>query len=156
MLRNFIRYTGLVLILLVFIGSGVQKLATPSVGAALLAKSNFPRMVAVTGITLSPSDYIHLIRATGVIFVSFSLFILLGVGRSFFAFLMAIGMVIITAAFYLDLDNPSATSEANVQHIFKNVSIIGALLFVAGSGHRSHRYKQARGPAEGDRAKKNN
>ncbi|KAK7200762.1 hypothetical protein NESM_000134400 [Novymonas esmeraldas] len=156
MLRNLLRYTGLILVLLIFIASGVHKLAAPSVGAALLAKSNFPRMLAVIGVSLSPSEYVHVIRATGVIFVSFSLFILLGVGRSFFSFLMAIGTVIITVAFYIDLDHPSATTEENMQHILKNISITGALLFVSGSGHRSRRYSQARVSSEGDRSKKNN
>ncbi|KPA82256.1 putative mitochondrial hypothetical protein [Leptomonas pyrrhocoris] len=146
MLRNLIRYTGLALIVLIFIASGVQKLAAPSIGAALLSKSNFPRMLSWVGLSLSPSQYLNLIRATGAIFVSFSLFILLGVGRSFFSFLLAIGTVVITIAFHVDLDAPASTSEENAQHVLKNVALIGALLFVSGSGHRSRRYMNARSP----------
>ncbi|KAG5467853.1 hypothetical protein LSCM4_00939 [Leishmania orientalis] len=156
MLRNLIRYTGLVLVLLVFIFSGIDKLAAPSVSAALLAKSNFPRMLATMGIQLSPTECIHVVRAVGVTCVSFSLFILLGVGRSFFSFLMAIGMVIATVALYVDFDYPLATSEENTKHILENMSIAGALLFVSGSGHRSRRYSQARVASDSDRAKKSN
>ncbi|KPI90461.1 hypothetical protein ABL78_0391 [Leptomonas seymouri] len=154
MLRNLIRYTGLVLMVLIFISSGVHKLATPSVGAALLAKSNFPRMLSWVGLSLSPPQYVILIRATGLIFVSFSLFILLGVGRSFFSFLLAIGTVIITVAFNLDLNHPQNTSEVNVQQILKDVAIAGALLFVAGSGHRSRRYNEAKVASQESNKKK--
>lgn len=154
MLRNLIRYTGLVLIVLIFIASGVHKLAAPSVGAALVAKSNFPRMLSLVGVKLSPPQYVSLIRATGVIFVSFSLFILLGVGRSFFSFLLAVGTVIITVAFFIDFDHPEKTSEENVQRIMANLSIVGALLFVAGSGHRSRRYIEAKVASEESRKKK--
>lgn len=153
-MRNLIRYTGLVLIVLIFIASGVHKLAAPSVGAALLAKSNFPRMLSWVGLSLSAPQYISLIRVTGVIFVSFSLFILLGVGRSFFAFLLAVGTVVITVAFYIDFDHPEYTKEENVQHILKNMAIVGALLFVSGSGHRSRRYMEAK-VANAESKKKN-
>ncbi|CAG9582085.1 conserved hypothetical protein [Leishmania major strain Friedlin] len=156
MLRNLIRYVGLVLVLLFFITNGIDKLAAPSVGAAFLAKSNFPRMVAKMGIKLSPSEYIYVVRTAGVMSVTFSLFILLGVGRSFFSFLMAIGMILTTVAFYVDLDYPFDTAEENVHHILKNASLVGALLFVTGSGHRSRRYSQARVAPDSSRAKKNN
>lgn len=154
MLRNLIRYTGLVLVVLIFIASGVHKLAVPSVGAALLAKSNFPRMLSWVGLSLSPPQYVSLIRATGVIFVSFSLFILLGVGRSFFSFLLAMGTIVITIAFYIDFDHIEDISEENVQHILKNISIIGALLFIAASGHRSSRYIEAKVANEENKKKK--
>lgn len=154
MLRNLIRYSGLVLIVLVFVASGVHKLAAPSVGAALLSKSNFPRMLSLVGVSLSPPQYVSLIRATGVIFVSFSLFILLGVGRSFFSFLLAMGTIVITVAFFVDFDHPESTSEENWQHILTNLSIVGALLFVAGSGHRSRRYIEAKVASEENRKKK--
>ncbi|CBZ30318.1 conserved hypothetical protein [Leishmania mexicana MHOM/GT/2001/U1103] len=156
MLRNLLRYVGLVLVLLFFIASGIEKLAAPSVGAAFLSKSNFPRMLIKMGVRLSPSEYIHVVRLAGVMCVSFSLFILLGVGRSFFSFVMATGMIIATVAFYVDLDYPFDTPEENVQHILKNASIVGALLFVTGSGHRSRRYNQARVARDNERAKKNN
>ncbi|CAJ1007797.1 hypothetical protein Q4I28_003110 [Leishmania naiffi] len=155
MLRDLLRYTGLTLVLLVFITSGIDKLASPSVGAAQLAKSKFPRMLAAMGATLSPSEYIHLVRGTGVICVCFSLFILLGVGRSFFSFLMAIGMIISTVAFYVDYDYPLAITEGNIQHMLKNMSVAGALLFVSGSGHRSRRYTQACDAKGNTQARKN-
>ncbi|KAG5493948.1 hypothetical protein JKF63_01780 [Porcisia hertigi] len=156
MLRNLIRYTGLTLVLLIFIVSGIDKLAAPSVSAAHLAKSNFPRMIAVMGIKLSPAEYVHLIRATGVLFVSSSLFILLGVGRTFFSLLMALSMMITTLAFYVDFDEPLASSEENLQNLLKNLSMVGALLFVSGSGQRSRRYTQAYAARDTDRAKKSN
>ncbi|KAG5468254.1 hypothetical protein LSCM1_02232 [Leishmania martiniquensis] len=155
MLRNLIRYTGLVLVLLAFIFSGIDKLAAPTVGAALLAKSNFPRMLAAMGMRLSPTECIHVVRAVGAISVSFSLFILLGVGRSFFSFVLAVGVFIATVALYVDVDYPLATSEENAKHILHNLSVAGALLFVSGSGHRSRRYSQARVASDSDRAKKN-
>ncbi|GET92271.1 hypothetical protein, conserved [Leishmania tarentolae] len=156
MLRNLIRYVGLVLVLLLFIFSGIDTLAAPSVGAAFLAKSSFPHMLATMGFTLSPSEYVYVVRSAGVMSVSFSLFILLGVGRSFFSFLMAAGMMIATVAFYVDFDYPFDSLQENVTHILKNTSIVGALLFVTASGHRSRRYNQARAANDNDRAKKNN
>lgn len=154
MVRNLMRYTSLVLIVLIFIVSGIYKLAVPSVGAALLAKSNFPRMLSWVGVTLSPPQYVSLIRATGAIFVSFSLFILLGVGRSFFSFLLAMSTIVITIAFYIDFDRIEDTSEENVQQILKNISIVGALLFVSGSGHRSRRYIDAKVANEENKKKR--
>lgn len=144
MIRNFLRYIGLLCILAVYIASGLQKITQPALSAALLAKSNFPRMLNVVGVTLTPHEYTYLIQATGAIFVSFSLFILLGVGRSFFSFLLAIGTVIITLAFHVNLENPQETSEEQLQHVFKNLSIVGAFLFVSGSGHRRGQYSRAR------------
>ncbi|EPY28542.1 DoxX [Strigomonas culicis] len=152
--KNLIRYLGLILILIPYIGSGLQKITNPAVGAALLAKSNFPKMLALGDIHLGMSEYIYLIQATGVIFLTFSLFILLAVGRSFFCFLMAIGTLIITVAFHMNWENPLETSEQDLIHVSKNLALTGAFLFVCGSGHRSRKYSRAHAEVEKQQSSK--
>ncbi|ORC93597.1 DoxX [Trypanosoma theileri] len=144
-MRTFLRYLGLLFILAVFIASGLQQIVNPSVGAALLAKSNFPQMLQMLGVQyrLRAVDYTAVIQATGAVFLGFSLFILLGVGRGFFAFMLALGTIVVTIAFHVNLENPRATTENDLFHVMKNLSITGALLFVAGSGHRSHNFSKA-------------
>ncbi|EPY40060.1 DoxX [Angomonas deanei] len=152
--RNLLRYVGLILILAIYVVSGLHKIMDPSAGAAMLAKSNFPKMIAPLGVVLGMEEFIYVIQATGVIFLSFSLFILLGVGRSFFSFLMAIGTIIITVAFFVNLDDPLNVTEENGIHIMQNLGLVGGFLFVAGSGHRSQKYSKAHQEAQHN-AKKN-
>ncbi|KAF8276981.1 hypothetical protein BCY84_18964 [Trypanosoma cruzi cruzi] len=149
-LRSAIRYIGLVQILLIFIASGFQQISNPAVSAALLAKSNFPKMLKMAGVgyRLSASEYTTLIQASGALFLGFSLFILLGVGRCFFAFMLALSTVLVTIAFHVDPENPAKTSNTDFFHVLKNISIVGALLFVAGSGQRTHRFSRAHQEAE--------
>lgn len=154
--KNLIRYLGLILILLPYIGSGLQKITSPSIGAVLLAKSNFPKMLAWVDIHLGMNEYMYVIQGTGVIFLTFSLFILLAVGRSFFCFLMAIGTLIMTVSFHMNWENPMATSEQDLIHVSKNLALTGAFLFVCGSGHRSRKYSQAHAENEKQQHKKNN
>ncbi|KEG13555.1 DoxX [Trypanosoma grayi] len=144
-LRGGIRYIGLVLILIVYIASGLQNISNPSVSAALLAKSNFSKMLQMMGVdyTLRAADYTAVVQATGAVFLGFSLFILLGVGRCFFAFMLALATAVVTVTFHVNLENPLRISDNDLFHCMKNISVIGALLFVAGSGHRTHRYTQA-------------
>ncbi|KAH9577588.1 hypothetical protein LSM04_008760 [Trypanosoma melophagium] len=155
-MRTALRYLGLFLILAVFITSGLQEIVNPSIGAALLAKSNFPQMLQMLGVQyrLHAADYTAIIQATGAIFLGFSLFILLGVGRGFFAFMLAMGTIVVTLAFHVNLENPMATRESEVFHIMKNLSITGALLFVAGSGHRSHNFSKAHREVHQEQKKK--
>ncbi|RNF14407.1 DoxX [Trypanosoma conorhini] len=155
-LRSAIRYLGLILILLIFIATGFQHISNPSVSAALLAKSQFPRMLKMTGVEyrLSASDYALFIQASGALFLAFSLFILLGVGRCFFALLLAMSTLLLTVAFHVNIDDPMRISNNDLFQLMKNLSIVGALLFVAGSGQRSHRYSKAYKEAEIEKKKR--
>lgn len=152
-IRNVLRYTGLMLIVAIFIVSGLFKITDPGVGAAMLAQSNFPHIVSLAGVQLDAEQYRLIIQATGVIFVSFSLFILLGVGRSFFAFLLAMGTVFITVCFFVDLDDPLGATVEKQQRCMSNLAIVGGFLFIAGSGTRSRQYAQARERAAQEKKK---
>ncbi|RNF10349.1 DoxX [Trypanosoma rangeli] len=148
--RSAIRYFGLILILIPFIAAGFQLISNPAVSAVLLAKSNFPKMLKMAGVEyrLSASDYAVLTQAFGALLLAFSLFILLGVGRCFFALLLVISTFVLTVAFHVNLDDPMKITDSDLFQLMKNVSIIGALLFVAGSGRLSHRYSMAYKEAE--------
>lgn len=133
-----LRFVGLILLLTIFIASGYFKIVAPKDQAAYLSKSNFPlifnEVTKLAGVSykLAPQDYVLIIQAAGGIFVSLSAFIILGVGRSFFAFLLALGTAFITVCFHLNITNPALTSKDDQVHVLKNLAIIGGLLYVAG------------------------
>lgn len=136
------RFIGLVFLVAVFVASGLNKILTPTEPAGYLAKSNFPLIfnealkLVDLKYKLTTQDFILLIRVTGGIFVSFSAFIILGVGRSFFSYLLALFLAFITVSFHVSLPNVAATSVNDQIQVLKNLAIIGGLLFVAGSGSR--------------------
>lgn len=138
----FLRFVGIVCLLTIFVLSGYNKIVNTKEAATYLSKSNFPfffaKVIAPLGINykLTSADYTLLIQATGGIFIAFSGFIFLGVGRRFFSFLLAVGLVFITACFHVDVKNPAATKEAEMIHALKNLAIIGGLLIVASGSRR--------------------
>jgi uncharacterized membrane protein YphA (DoxX/SURF4 family) len=133
------RFIGLVFLVAVFVLSGYNKIVDPTGPANYLAKSNFPLIVNEAlklvdiKYKLTAQDYVLLIRVTGGIFVSFSAFIVLNVGRSFFSFLLALFLAFITVSFHVTLPKPETTPVADQIQVLKNLAIIGGLLFVAGS-----------------------
>lgn len=144
MIRNLLCYIGLMMMMSLYILSGISNITNPEAGAAVLFGSNFPLMLSKVGITLNRDEYILLVRASGVIFLSLSLFILLGVGRCFFVFLLAVCTAVITVAFHVNLEDPMDTSMENQFHFMKNTAIIGSLLFVSGSCYPGRQYAAAR------------
>lgn len=139
------RFIGLVFLVAVFVLSGYNKIVDPTGPASYLAKSNFPLIfnealkLVDLKYKLTSQDYVLLIRVTGGIFVSFSAFIVLNVGRSFFSFLLALFLAFITVSFHVTLPKPETTPVAEQIQVLKNLAIIGGLLFVAGSGSRSRK-----------------
>jgi uncharacterized membrane protein YphA (DoxX/SURF4 family) len=140
--RNMLRFLGLISLVAIFAASGYFKIVSPQGSATYLAKSNFPMIVnealklAQLKYKLTANDYVLIIQATGGIFVSFSAFIVLNIGRRFFSFLLAMGLVFITACFHVNIANPAATSQEEQIQVLKNLAIVGGLLVVAGTGPR--------------------
>lgn len=147
MFRSLVRYFGLILILLIFVVTGLQNIQNPTVAASLLAKSNLPKLLQLAGVEyrLRPTDYALLVQASGAAFVGFSLFVLLNVGRGFFAFLLALCTIAVTVIFHVNLKSPTTMSNAEFFHLLKNVSITGAMFFIAAN------YKQQRRVVTGGR-----
>lgn len=132
-----LRFLGLVCLLTVFLASGYNKVTAPKEQAVYLSKSNFGVIFSAVakqiGISykLTPADYVLLVQVAGTVFISFSLFILLGVGRSFFSILLALGLAFITVCFHVNIANPAATPVPEIIQVLKNLSIFGGLLYVA-------------------------
>ncbi|KAG8340344.1 hypothetical protein ERJ75_001414900 [Trypanosoma vivax] len=138
MICVLIRLIGLTLTVALFVACGFQCITNPAVTSAMLARSNFPKLLQLAGVqhTLTAEEYTLIVQGTGAALVGFSLFVVLGVGRSFFAFLLAVLFAAVTVVFHINLSNPMSISEANALHVAKNVSIVGALLFVTGTPSR--------------------
>ncbi|AAZ10844.1 uncharacterized protein TEOVI_000666300 [Trypanosoma equiperdum] len=152
-----VSYFGLIFLLTVFIASGVQIMMYPTSGAMMLAKSNFPKLLEMAGIQyrLSVAEYTMVVQGIGASCIGFSLLMLLGVGRSFFAFLLAVLVSLLTLAFHIDLRAPTKMSETNAFQVLKNAAIFGGLMFVAGSSGRSRAAPRAATNATGKEKKKN-
>lgn len=146
-LRSVVRYIGLMMILALYIDAGVEQLLHPDVGASRLVNSYFPYYLEVAGVHLPFSHYRQLIQATGAAFLSLSIFVLLGVGRGFFAFLLAMGTLCATLVFFVDPRNPQAVRPEQQAMILVNTAIAGGLLCVTGSVHR---LRKRREPVERD------
>lgn len=141
--RNALRYLGLMMILALYVVAGTECLTNPTAGVAALSRSNLPLLVRRGGFSLTTDDYRELVRGTGIAFLSCSLLIMLGVGRGFFAFVLAAATVAITVLFFVNIDNPMATSPDHMTMILISSAVTGGLLFVAGSGHRKRRAADA-------------
>lgn len=139
-LPHSMRFIGLLLLVAIFAVSGYFKITAPDAAALKLSKSSFPYLfnealkLATLKYKLTAADYVLLIRATGGIFVAFSAFIVLNIGRRFFSFLLALFLAFITVSMHLTLPKVDATPMDEQVQVLKNLAIIGGLLFVAGSG----------------------
>lgn len=143
MFRAAIRFLGLICMTSAFVISGLHKITDASMEAVQLSKTSFPYMMVKANVSLSAHDYVLIEQAVGALYVIFSLFIILGVGRAFFSFLLALLLTLVTVAYHVDINSTRYIQHSHILPFLKNLSMIGGLLFVAGSGRRSRRYQRA-------------
>lgn len=142
-------FVGILCVLAIFVGSGFNKITQPEQTAAYIAKSHFQYVIntlaktaGVPSYTVTMPEYVILAQVIGALFVSFSALILLNVGRRFFATLLALGLILITACMHVNLKNPAKTEIAEQVHCLKNLAIIGGLFLIA-AGPRVIRVREA-------------
>lgn len=129
---------GRILFAVLFVFSGASKLLDLSATAQLTEKIVFPAIVApytaqletITGMPLAQL----LAIASGAIEVICGVMIALNFGARFFAIILI--LFVATATFYFhDFWNQTGPeARGNLVHALKNLSLIGALFMIAGSG----------------------
>ncbi|CCW60609.1 unnamed protein product [Phytomonas sp. EM1] len=155
MLRNIIRFLGLSLILSIFVVTSINSFLYPYPAGAVLAKSNLPFILSWFDISLTGSQYVHLAQANGAVIFALSLFIILGVGRSFFSFMLALHTILMATLYHVDMRDPIATSEGDRIQITRYLSHAGALLFVSAS-RQGYKYVARYRTSPVERSKKEN
>ncbi|CCW66571.1 unnamed protein product [Phytomonas sp. Hart1] len=136
MVRIMIRFLGLILILSIFVITSINSFIYPYPAGAVLAKSNLPLILSWFDILLTGTQYVHLAQGSGAMVFAFSLFILLGVGRTFFSLMLAFHTMLMAILYHVDMKDPIMTSESDRMQIIRYLSHTGALLFVAASRQR--------------------
>ena len=129
---------GRILFAVLFVFSGASKLLDLSATAQMTEKIVFPAIVApytaqletITGMPLAQL----LAIASGAIEVICGVMIALNFGARFFAIILI--LFVATATFYFhDFWNQTGPeARGNLVHALKNLSLIGALFMIAGSG----------------------
>ncbi len=132
---------GRVLFCVLFVLSGAMKLMNVSATAQITQKIVIPAIVApytaqLETLTGMPMANILAIAA-GALEVVCGVMIALNFGARFFAIVLA--LFVAAATFYLhDFWNQTgAEATNNTIHALKNLSLIGALLMIAGTGRRA-------------------
>ena len=129
---------GRILFAVLFVFSGASKLMDLSATAQMTEKIVIPAIMApytaqletITGMPLAQL----LAIASGAIEVVCGLMIALNFGARFFAIVLI--LFVVAATFYFhDFWNQTGTeARGNLVHALKNLSLIGALLMIVGSG----------------------
>jgi len=129
---------GRILFAVLFVFSGASKLMDLSATAQMTEKIVIPAIMApytaqletITGMPLAQL----LAIASGAIEVVCGLMIALNFGARFFAIILI--LFVVAATFYFhDFWNQTGTeARGNLVHALKNLSLIGALLMIVGSG----------------------
>jgi uncharacterized membrane protein YphA (DoxX/SURF4 family) len=138
---------GRILFAVLFVISGASKLLDLSATTQMTEKIVFPAAIAaytgqLEGIVGMPMPQILAIAA-GAIEVICGLMIALNFGARFFAIVLILFVVAATFYFHDFWNQTGADARNNMVHALKNLSIIGALFMIAGSG----RPARAREPA---------
>jgi uncharacterized membrane protein YphA (DoxX/SURF4 family) len=125
----------LILLVAVFVASGLTKITDPKPMAKHMMSSPFPKYVTkYTHHKITEQESEHLIQGIGAVMVAGSAFCVLGICRRFWAFILALTLLPITAFMHVNLDHPEKTDQQGQIHVLKNLSLIGGLLYVAFSG----------------------
>jgi putative oxidoreductase len=146
MMPAFVTF-GRILFAVLFVFSGASKLLDLSATAQMTEKIVFPAALAtytaqLEGIVGMPMSQILAIAA-GALEVICGLMIALNFGARFFAILLILFVVGATFYFHDFWNQTGADARNNLVQALKNLSIIGALFMIVGSG----RAASAREPA---------
>ncbi|WP_298106107.1 DoxX family protein [Bradyrhizobium sp.] len=129
---------GRILFCVLFVWSGVMKLMNLSATAQITQKIVIPAIVApytaqletLTGMPLANI----LAIAAGALEVVCGVMIALNFGARFFAVVLALFVAAATFYFHDFWNQTGAEAANNTIHALKNLSLIGALLMIAGTG----------------------
>jgi uncharacterized membrane protein YphA (DoxX/SURF4 family) len=132
---------GRILFSVLFVLSGALKLMSVSATAQMTQKIVIPAIVApytaqLESLTGMPMANILAIAA-GAIEVICGVMIALNFGARFFAVVLALFVAAATYYFHDFWNQTGAEASNNMIHALKNLSLIGALLMIAGSGRRA-------------------
>ena len=138
---------GRILFAVLFVFSGATKLMDLAATAQMTEKIVLPAIVApytaqletITGMPLAQL----LAIASGALEVICGVMIALNFGARFFAIVLILFVAAATFYFHDFWNQTGADAKGNMVHALKNLSIIGALLIIAGTG----RAAKAQGPA---------
>jgi len=138
---------GRVLFAVLFVFSGASKLMDLSATAQMTEKIVFPAMMApytaqletITGMPLAQL----LAIAAGALEVVCGLMIALNFGARFFAIILILFVAGATFYFHDFWNQTGNEARGNLVHALKNLSIIGALLMIAGSGRSAKTHEPA-------------
>ena len=128
---------GRILFAVLFVFSGASKLLDLSATAAMTEKIIFPAIVApytaqletITGMPMAQL----LAIASGALEVICGLMIALNFGARFFAIILILFVAAATFYFHDFWNQAGPEARGNLVHALKNLSLIGALLMIAGS-----------------------
>lgn len=148
MIRNLLRFLGLLLMTSLFLATGMSCLLHPNATVAYLEENSllFIFRDFGPGFVDPPSGPILevIVRVFGGLVVFFVACVLLGVYRRFFALLLAVVYaVVLSIDLCLQVSSTASLSHYQKMEILKALSIVGGFLFVVGSG-RGSRYKRAK------------
>lgn len=132
---------GRILFSVLFVLSGALKLMNVSATAQMTQKIVLPAIIApytaqLETLTGMPMANILAIAA-GAIEVICGVMIALNFGARFFAIVLALFVVAATFYFHDFWNQTGAEATNNMVHALKNLSLIGALLMIAGTGRRA-------------------
>jgi putative oxidoreductase len=132
---------GRILFAVLFVFSGASKLMDLTATAQMTEKVVLPAIVApytgqletLTGMTMAQL----LAIASGALEVICGLMIALNFGARFFAIILILFVAAATFYFHDFWNQTGADARGNLVHALKNLSLIGALFMIAGTGRAS-------------------
>ena len=128
------RFFGILFLVAIFLASGANKIADPApIGKYISSSPSVQHVLKLAGVKLAASDFVLLAQVTGGFMVAASTFIILGVARGFFAFLLALQLLVITVLMHVDITKPESllSNQTEFVNVLKNLSIFGGLIIVA-------------------------
>jgi uncharacterized membrane protein YphA (DoxX/SURF4 family) len=124
-----------ILLVAVFVALGLSRITDPKPTAKHMMSSPFPKYVTkYTHHKITEQESEHLIQGIGAVMVAGSAFIVMGIYRRFWAFILA--LTLLTAFMQDNLQQPEKTDQQGQIHVAHRrrvllMSLIGGLLYVA-------------------------
>lgn len=142
-MRNVLRFVALMLQVSIFLVCGLSCVAHPHTTAEYVERTKFLLTLQQVGVALDKLSLVFCIRVAGIVLCCSTLFVLLGLYRRFFAFILALMYISGTFLAQINFKSAAELSADEKIEILKGVSIAGGLLFVSFSGRHS-RFDKAR------------
>ena len=138
---SILRTIGLTFLVALCLFSGVMKIQTPAPFVKMVQAGALPALLQkaqiakhVPGFKFTDKEATLLVQAVGAVMVATSVMIIVGLGRRFAAFVLALVLIAITVCQHVDINDPTKTKQEEQMIAFKNLGIVGGLLVVAAGG----------------------